>query len=227
MKAVHLIRSGVLSVNTWIFQITEKKVFVVDPAACSFSGDENKITDYLKEKKLECMAIILTHAHFDHITGVDRIKAAFPKAKIVIHQQDAEEYNSKPGKMNTSVLQFFGMPELLQTVANQPEADIIVKDGYTLDKIFEDNIQIEESVIQALKKWKVLLTPGHTPGSICLYNSEDALLISGDTLFEGTYGRTDMYGGNEADMQKSLKLLSKLIPSGIHVFPGHDRDFII
>ena len=75
--------------------------------------------------------------------------------------------------------------------------------------------------------WKVIHTPGHTPGSICLYNkafnNEKGALISGDTLFDyGGYGRTDMAGGDEAQIMHSLELLRQTIPAGTLVYPGHD-----
>ena len=77
------------------------------------------------------------------------------------------------------------------------------------------------------QNWKVISTPGHTPGSICLYNKEEKILISGDTLFAyGGYGRTDMAGGDEAQIIHSLAMFRENIPAGTHVYPGHDEDFI-
>ena len=99
---------------------------------------------------------------------------------------------------------------MLQVVAEQPACDTLLREDMT---IFG---------------WKVLHTPGHTPGSVCLYKAdagEDGrgLLISGDTLFDyGGYGRTDMYGGDEIEIHKSLSRLQKEIPSGTLVYPGHD-----
>ncbi|MCR5188251.1 MAG: MBL fold metallo-hydrolase [Treponema sp.] len=206
--AIHVIRTGSLGVNSLIVDVgakAEKKCFVVDPAACSLSGDEDKILDYLKSKKLLCQAIVLTHSHFDHITGIAQIKEAFPAAKIYLHESEAGELLNPPGPMNKSVLEFFGAPQILTIVEKQPPADVLVKEG---DEVFG---------------WKVIHTPGHTPGSICLYNKGENTLISGDTLFDyGGYGRTDMYGGDEATIMKSLDRLRKEIPQGTLVYPGHD-----
>ena len=108
-------------------------------------------------------------------------------------------------------MRFFGAPELLEVVGAQPAADTLLREGMT---IFG---------------WKVLHTPGHTPGSICLYKADGGdegrgLLISGDTLFDyGGYGRTDMYGGDEVEIQKSLARLHREIPAGTLVYPGHDN----
>ena len=209
---LHVIHTGVFKVNTLVVPVENNKCFVVDPAGCKLSNDENLITEYLKSHKLECAGIVLTHSHFDHITGIAPLKAAFPKAQICIHGFEANELtgNGNPGPMNESVLRFFGAPELLQVVGAQPSADTLLREGMT---IFG---------------WKVLHTPGHTPGSICLYKADAGydgrgILISGDTLFDyGSYGRTDMYGGDEAEIQKSLARLHGEIPAGTLVYPGHD-----
>ena len=210
---IHVLHTGVFKVNTLVVPTTGGKCFIVDPAACALSGDENLILDYLKAHKLECVGIVLTHSHFDHITGIAPLKAAFPEAQICVHGFEANELagTGAPGPMNESVLRFFGAPELLDVVGTQPAADTLLREGMT---IFG---------------WKVLHTPGHTPGSICLYKTDGGdegrgLLISGDTLFDyGGYGRTDMYGGDEVEIQKSLARLHREIPAGTLVYPGHDN----
>ena len=210
---LHVIKTGVLNVNTLVVPTENGKCFVVDPAACSLSSDEKIITEYIKSQNLICEAIILTHTHFDHITGILELKKTFPSAKIFIHKSEIMELsgNGCVGPMNQAVLNFFGIPELLDLVSMQPAADDFVYDG------------------NSFFGWKVIHTPGHTPGSICLYKSKtencsEGFLISGDTLFDyGCYGRTDMYGGNESEIQKSINKLNKEIPHGTLVYPGHDN----
>ncbi len=216
---IHIIHTGVFRVNTLIVPLADNKCFVVDPAACALAGDEAVVTDYLKAHKLDCLAIILTHSHFDHITGIAPVKNAFPKAKIAIHKSEMNELSSPPGPMNDSVIRFFGELSLLNEVAKQPSAEIALSDGCTLEAVVGQG--------NGGEAWQVIETPGHTPGSICLYNALEKVLISGDTLFAyGGYGRTDMYGGDEAQIIHSLSLLEKRIPAGTHVYPGHDQDFI-
>jgi len=218
--AIHILRTGFFSVNTLVVPLEEKACFVVDPAACKYSGDQNKIIDYLHDKKLDSKAIILTHSHFDHITGIAQLKQAFPNAKIAIHKDEMSELINPPGPMGESVIRFFGSMELIQAVADQPPADIALYDGATLDSVTGPGLGAEN--------WKVISTPGHTPGSICLYNQKENTLISGDTIFAyGGYGRTDMAGGDEAQIMHSLAMLRETIPSGTHVYPGHDSDFIM
>ena len=212
---IHVLHTGVFKVNTLVVPCEGGKCFIVDPAACRLSGDENLILDYLKAHKLECEGIVLTHSHFDHITGIAPLKAAFPEAKVYVHEAEAAELGGggagAAGPMNRSVLQFFGAPELLEVVGQQPAADTLMREG------------------MSVFGWKVLHTPGHTPGSVCLYKADAAddgrgILISGDTLFDyGGYGRTDMYGGDELEIQKSLARLQQEIPAGTLVYPGHDN----
>ena len=212
---IHVLHTGVFKVNTLVVPFEDGKCFVVDPAACRLSGDENLILDYLKAHKLECEGIVLTHSHFDHITGIAPLKTAFPEAKVYVHEAEAAELGGggagAAGPMNQSVLQFFGAPELLEVVGQQPAADTLMREG------------------MSVFGWKVLHTPGHTPGSVCLFkaNATDdgrGILISGDTLFDyGGYGRTDMYGGDELEIQKSLARLQQEIPAGTLVYPGHDN----
>ena len=80
MDKIHVIRTGVFGVNTLIVPLSQNDCFVVDPAACSLSNDKYKITSFLESKKLNCREIVLTHAHFDHITGIDTVKNCFPEA---------------------------------------------------------------------------------------------------------------------------------------------------
>ena len=208
---IHVLHTGVFNVNTLVVPFEDGKCFVVDPAACALSGDQSLITDYLKAHKLELAGIVLTHTHFDHITGVSALKNAFPEAKVYVHEAEAGELGAgAAGPMNSSVLRFFGAPELLEVVGQQPAADKLMREG------------------MSVFGWKVLHTPGHTPGSVCLFKADATddgrgILISGDTLFDyGGYGRTDMYGGDELEIQKSLARLQRDIPAGTLVYPGHD-----
>lgn len=224
---IKVITTGILSVNTLIVPLTKSQVFVVDPAGCTLSNDEHKVTDYLLKNKLECVAIILTHSHFDHITGIKEAKNAFPNAVIAIHENEFEELQSPPGPMGNSVLSFFGLNALTSTIKEQPSAEFSLKTDSTLKSLGEEFLKksnkTDSELLISLDKWKILLTPGHTPGSICLYNESDNLLISGDTVFDyGGYGRTDMYGGDESQILESLDFLRKTVAKGTKFYPGHD-----
>lgn len=206
-----VIPTGVFSVNSLVVPVGDgaggdgNKCFVVDPAGCSLTGDEDKIVDFIKKEGLQCVEIVLTHFHFDHVTGIAPVKAAFPDAPIAIHEDDFSELQNPPGPLGRALVQGMGAGELINELAKQPDADIALKDG---DDVFG---------------WKVIHTPGHSAGSICLYNCDKGIMISGDTVFaNGGYGRTDLPGGSYKDMVSSLSHLRKIIPRETRVFPGHD-----
>ena len=137
--------------------------------------------------------VLLTHGHFDHILFVDEWREK--GAKVCIHGGDAD-FLGDPSK--SLYLQFFARD------TKHKDADIILHDKSVL--------KLGENVI------RILSTPGHTKGSIC-YIFDDTM-ISGDTLFEGSIGRTDLYGSSPADMMQSIETLSA-IQKDYTVYPGH------
>lgn len=216
MMEIKLLQTGVLGVNTLIVPCGKNRCFVVDPAACSLSHDENCITDYLKKNHLECTAVILTHTHFDHITGIDTIKKEFPSAKICVHEAEFAELMNAPGPMNVNVTEDCGASIVLEQVSKQPCAELSLKGDASLNS-FIPSIEGD---------WKIIHTPGHSPGSICLYSKEQNILIAGDTIFSsGGFGRTDLYGGDFNALKKSLMFLKQTIPQNTLVFSGHGPSF--
>lgn len=222
MTEIQIKQTGLLSVNTLIVPVCDNKVFIVDPAACSISGDSFSFLNFLKTNNLECIGIVLTHSHFDHITGLYELKEVFPNAKIAIHKEEVSEIQAGLGPMNQSILQNFGMSSLIPFFNQFVNPDILLQDKNNLSVFVQST---DEKLSSELKKWIVIHTPGHSPGSICLYNEEKRVLISGDTLFYGTCGRTDMYGGNQRTIESNLAKLDRIIPNGTKVYPGHDCCF--
>ena len=148
----------------------------------------------LKEEGLNVDYILLTHGHFDHILGLNEILSIFQKAEIYLSKED--ECLVKEG--NKEILSSFGIPLSLYSIPSP----FIYNDYPSL-----------------LGPFTIIKTPGHTKGGVCLYNSEENILFSGDTLFDGGEGRTDL-GGNWKELLESLKKLSAL-SDNTTVFPGH------
>ena len=146
----------------------------------------------IKPRKIKW--IVNTHCHFDH-TGADKKFRDFCKAKVAIHKADKKALESGDG----TLAEMFGQTPRAITV------DKTLRDG---DKIKTKNFTFE-----------VISTPGHTPGSICLYEKDRGILISGDTLFADGVGRTDLPRGDKKAMKKSIKRLSEVKIK--YLLPGH------
>ena len=116
--------------------ITGSKVLVIDPAACKFSHDETAILSYLDKNRLEPCGILLTHGHFDHITGTRILKDRFPNCKIAVHKKDAPMCGSQARAVQGAVFDSMGLSYLSESIENLPDADILISGGETLDKVF-------------------------------------------------------------------------------------------
>jgi hydroxyacylglutathione hydrolase len=142
----------------------------------------------------EACCVILTHSHYDHTAGLDQLD--FPNStKVMMHEADAKVRGTL-----ASAAHVFG------SRAPRFQVDTLLKDG--------DQIDLGTSILH------VIHTPGHTPGSICLYDAQSKSLFSGDTIFPfGGIGRTDLLGGSSRDLVQSISLLAKLQVSIL--YPGH------
>ncbi len=146
--------------------------------------------------------LVHTHGHVDHMAGNEALKRRWPNLKIAIHEADAAMLESP--QWNLSAL--FGEG------ATSPPADRLLKDG--------DKISLGDETLE------VLHTPGHTAGCICLYlarpkNSGPPLVITGDTLFSASIGRTDFPGGNSQQLLRSIRTKLLSLPDETICYPGH------
>ncbi len=158
------------------------------------AGDPEEILRSAARHKITIQYIVNTHGHVDHVMGNEEMKRK-TGAKIILHEKDAPGLTRIPASM----LAMFGGRA-------SPPADETVKDG--------DLIQAGSLAL------KVLHTPGHTPGGICLHG--DGVVFTGDTLFVGAVGRTDLPGGSWETMLHSIKTKLLTLPNETVVYPGHN-----
>lgn len=218
MKSINLLHTGPLGVNTYIVSLGGPYVFIIDSAACKFCDDETVVTDYLSSNNLVPVAIVQTHGHFDHVAGLTALHSAYPDIPILIHKDDSAMIGKDSARIQSYCLGEMGFDAFVPAVSNLPEANFFLEDGKTLF----DSLQ-NQKVPDTLSDWLVIHTPGHTQGSVCLYNESQKILISGDTVFYHSWGRTDLFGGSETQIRKSILKLQKIINPNTLVYPGHDK----
>lgn len=158
--------------------------------------DERRIINYIEDKKLKPVAILLTHGHFDHIGAVEGIRE---KYGIKVYAAQAEEEVLKDVNINLSAQLMGGAISL--------KADELLSDGQEINLIGE--------------KIRCILTPGHTVGGMCYYFTNSGYLFSGDTLFQQSVGRTDFPGGSMSTLIRSIREKLFVLPEYIRVYPGH------
>jgi glyoxylase-like metal-dependent hydrolase (beta-lactamase superfamily II) len=174
----------------FVYREGEKKVLFFDPA------DQGEyLYQALKQKGFEVAAILLTHGHFDHIWGAQKLRE-LSGAKIYACRE--EEKLLLDAGMNVSE-----MAGRACTV----RANAFLEDG-------------QEMTIEGMT-FCVILTPGHTGGSCCYYFAEDGILVSGDTLFQESVGRTDFPTGSFSEIVRSIKEKLFVLPDEVRVYPGH------
>ena len=187
---LHQFVVGSMAVCAYIVGCEEtKKAAIVDPG-----GDEELLLSEIDKLGLTVEYIIATHGHPDHVCGNRKLQEV-TGAKIIMHAADVEFFDQPEVKSYFSML----------GLEPSPPVDITVNAG---DEIKIGNVSL-----------KVIHTPGHTPGGICLYSAPN--LITGDTLFVGGLGRTDFPGGSHEELLNSIRTQLLSLPADTVVWPGH------
>ncbi|MCR5290849.1 MAG: MBL fold metallo-hydrolase [Treponema sp.] len=221
---MQLFSSGLLNTNTLLVPVVDQYVFIVDPAGCSLSSDDEVIINELTHKNLIPLFVLLTHGHFDHILGLTKICEVYNNIPIFLHENDKPFLGLSSPQYQKSCLSSLGLEEIYSLLPKleYPTTSITVNLGlgdfyHSLHIAESDN----ETIITALNKWFILHTPGHTQGSICLHNASEKQIISGDTLLYNSVGRTDLIDGDVNVQAETIKKLQNQIPANTTVIPGH------
>lgn len=202
MKIDHLVL-GAYETNCYILRDSEsaKNCLIIDTGL-----EASELIGFLEAHKLNPVAVVLTHGHVDHTTGVALLRTEFPDTKVYIHKLDAE-------MLTPPLTREAGLTEAQSNLltpagvqfSTEP-ADLLIEEGNTIE--------------QAGIRLEVLHTPGHTPGGISLYSKDEGIVFVGDTLFADSVGRVNL-GGNMAQLIKSIREKLLTLPDETVVYPGH------
>ncbi len=191
---IEQMKVGFMDVFCYIITVPDSNdALVIDPA-----GDEECVVDRVQQMGMNLKYILNTHGHPDHTCGNARIKE-LTGAKILMHQMDDELFNSLEGQ---TMFREWGFQA-------SPPADFTLKDG--------------DDVVLGSLALKVLHTPGHSPGGICILGEGN--LFTGDTLFVGAVGRTDLPGASARQFMTSIREKILTLPGETIVWPGHDYGY--
>ncbi len=183
------------SQNTYVIFNENKDAYLIDPG--NFTDEETDVLlKYISDNDLKVQNILLTHAHIDHVLGLQKAFDNY-QVPVLMHPLEQEILDRNP--MDANRFGFFFQPFKGQ-ISYLTENDLI-----TLGK----------------DEFKILHVPGHSPGSVAFYNDAQKFMISGDVLFEGSIGRTDLYKGNHDQLITNIKTKLFVLDDETKVYNGH------
>ena len=176
------------------------EALVVDPGF-----EPEAVIAAVRERALRPTALVLTHAHVDHAWGTAALKAAFPEARVLLHEDDLPLYGNLAGQSR-----LFGLPS----------PDLVPHDGLLHDG---------ETLAFGHERVRARHCPGHTPGHVVLVWDDPShpLAVVGDVLFAGSIGRTDLWGGSLPQLLHSIRSVLYRLPDATRVIPGHGPETTI
>ncbi len=185
--------------RTYVIWDGSRKGAVIDPGFME-EHEERQFFTFLRSQDIDLQCVLLTHAHIDHIYGVSACLREFPGIKVFM---SPEERFIKDNSSQMAAMMRMPLPDTLWETEN-------IYDGLLL-KVGEEKLE-------------VISTPGHTPGGVCFYCRQEGDLFSGDTLFSGSVGRTDLPGGNYSTLIESITEKFADLDDSVRVHPGHGWD---
>ncbi|UJF28315.1 MBL fold metallo-hydrolase [Planococcus sp. 107-1] len=193
MLKINQMELGPVQTNCYIISSDLNECLIFDP------GEESKrVVEFLKKKKLKPLAILLTHAHFDHIGAIDDLRDQFD-IPVYLHRLEKD---------------WLGRPNLNGSGKYPSLPDYRMREA---DRLLDQ----EKSLEIGSFKMELFHTPGHSPGSVTFSFGKEGFAIVGDTLFRGSIGRTDLIDGSEVKLLQSIKQSLLTMPEHMILYPGH------
>ena len=199
---VHSFQFNPFQENTFVVYDQEKNCVIIDPG-CYERHEEEVLFSFIEENKLKPIALLNTHAHIDHILGNAAVKSKYD-IPFYLHKEDLTTLHSVK-----SYAHVYGFEKYI------PSPD---PDDYLIDNT--------ELVFGAMK-FKIYHTPGHAPGHVVFFNDENKFVINGDVLFNGSFGRIDLPGGDLETLKKSICEVMFHLPDDTVVHCGHGPETTI
>ena len=194
LKLEYFPSNPVFHENCWVAH-EEGSAVLVDPGFTD-AHEFAPFADFIRNEGLRLEAIFITHGHFDHIYGVNRVLDAFGDIPVYMHPDDVE---------------LIGMAARMAAPYDQHP-----------DPAFDTVDVVDGDIINAIgRQWEVIATPGHTKGGLSFYCRAEKLLFSGDTLFAGSIGRTDLHGGSYDKLIVSIMDKLMGLDGDVEILPGH------
>lgn len=202
MIQVHKLTFNPFQENTYILSDETGEAVIIDPG-CYERTEQKYLVDYLAQKNLNPVRLLNTHCHIDHVLGNYFVASQF-NLKLGIHKADIPTLKAIPDYAH--LYGFNGYQE-------SPEPDYFLEDG--------DEIRFGNSVV------KVIFGPGHCPGHVAFYNEADNFVINGDILFQGSFGRVDLPGGDFQTLKRTILERMFALPENTTVYCGHGPETTI
>jgi glyoxylase-like metal-dependent hydrolase (beta-lactamase superfamily II) len=199
--------------NTYLLYDTRSR----EAALFDVGGVMDKLDSIINEKGLELKYIFVTHSHPDHVYGIPAVRNKYPRSKLGVSKaewDDNKRYANWENELSPNLV-----VEIKKIMAENPEfADLM---NFDYDLLKKPDILLKDNQVLRLGKAEIrtFLTPGHSRGSICFLSGN--ALFSGDVLFKGLVGRTDLPTGSPTEIVTSVRRLYKLLADETKVYPGH------
>lgn len=181
--------------NTYVIYNENKECCIIDPG-CYFASEEKQLKDFIQDNGLKPVLLLNTHCHLDHIFG-NRFVATQYGLQLHLHELEKPVLDHGPAS-----------GQLWQLPFENYEGELkYLREG--------EHVMLGNEILE------VLFTPGHSPGSVSFYSKDHRFIISGDVLFQGSVGRTDLPGGDFEVLERSIKTQLYTLPPDVIVHPGH------